>query len=530
MKKKNIISNTMLLATACLALASCSDWDDHYKPTQEGATTTLNLYEALCNEPNTTEFAKILAQTGYDKVLSSSQTYTVFAPTNEDLAGFDASNEEAALRLATNHIARYSAPTSTSVENGVKMQNGKIYHFDNSTSFQGCHIEDANERTANGIIHRIKGQIPYAYNIYEYIKENGNFSKLYDFIHQFDETKFDEDNSTEIDIDQNGRPIYDSIMVSYNRLLEDKKYGLGHIAKEDSIYTMLLPDNQAWDAAYQRISPYYKVYDADGKGDSLQDVRTKLAIVSDLIYDGKLGNPALSDSLVSSTGSVIHHPANLFGNAEKHDASNGLIYAVGSLAYDNTETWNKPVSVEGEEQKGRNYNNTTTSVYARTIKAESLIKQISGDSYIEVQPNTSATNPTVQFEIPNVLAGKYNIYAVILPATVDGEEAELDSTILSFTLYYKNANGRVVNKKNTSKKLITNSREVTKMLAFPAFEFPVSDYTDNLWLSDENNQEEDIKTSTSLSISTNVTTKEYSTKKYSRTFRLDRIILEPIKN
>ena len=128
----------MLLAAACLALASCSDWDDHYKPTQEGTTTSLNLYEALCSEPQTTEFAKILAQTGYDKVLSSSQTYTVFAPTNEELAGFDASNEEAALRLATNHIARYSAPTSTNTENGIKMLNGKIYHFDNSTSFQGC--------------------------------------------------------------------------------------------------------------------------------------------------------------------------------------------------------------------------------------------------------------------------------------------------------------------------------------------------------------------------------------------------------
>ena len=69
-------------------------------------------------------------------------------------------------------------------------------------------------------------------------------------------------------------------MVSYNRLLEDKTYGIGHIKSEDSLYSMVVPTNEAWAAAYDRIAPSFKVYDTNAHvADSIQDIRTKLAIV-----------------------------------------------------------------------------------------------------------------------------------------------------------------------------------------------------------------------------------------------------------
>lgn len=521
----------ILTLAACMGFNSCSEWDDHYEDNTPSSTPSLNLYEALCQNSETSRFAALAAQVGYDKVLSASQTYTVFAPTNEALAQLENSDEAAIKKMVSNHIARYSIPSSTPASEGVRMLNGKVYRFDSGDSFEGCHIDMGNQRSTNGIIHLINGQIPYAANIYEYIQTNPNFSKLYDFIHQFDEVKFDEDNSVEIDIDNEGRPVYDSIMVSYNKLLEHKLYGLGHIANEDSTYTMILPDNQAWDAAYHEMLPYFKVYDADAnKADSIQKIRTQLAILSDLVYRGKYNSPAAEDSLVSTSGSIIHHPNLLFGNATKEAASNGNVFVVSNLGYDLAETWDKPISVEGEEQNGRSYNNTLTSVYTRNVQAESSVKAVSGDSYIEVQPISVATNPSVTFEIPNVLAGKYNIYAVLLPATMEGEEAELDSTKMQFSITYVNANGKNATKSNKGKTLITHSQEMTKMLAFENFEFPVSDYTDNLWRMDENHHEEDKKNTTTITIMTNVTAKEYSSKKYSRTFRLDRIILEPIKN
>ncbi len=518
-----------LLAVSFLTLgiASCSDWQDHYEKSNP-QTTGQNLFEVLKSNPNTTTFASLAEQAGYAEMLSASQTYTVFAPTNEALADFDAADKEALQRLMKNHIARFLHPTSTSASAKVRMLNGKNYYYKDAGNFAGANISSANKSAGNGIVHEIDTQIPFAYNVYEYMQHNASTSKVYEFIHRFDEIRFDVENSVEIDIDEQGRPVYDSVFVSYNRLLQDKVYGLGHIADEDSLYTMLVPDNTAWDAAYERIHPSFKLFSADEQyADSVQDVRTGIAILSDLIYKGADKQPAECDTLVSTSGSIIRNPGALFGGAENIMASNGMVFGVSNLAYDNAETWNKPISVEAEELNGRTYNNATTGVYTRNISEESLVTGVSGDSYIEVQPLNTSTNPVLTFDIPNVLAGKYNVYAVFLPSTVEGAEMAADSTRIQCILTYTNAKGKSTTKRGTT--IMTESREVTKMLCFEEFEFPVSDYTDRLWLSDEKNDATNVETATKLVIQTNVTTSDYTKGKYSRTFRLDRIILEPIK-
>ena len=49
-----------------------------------------------------------------------------------------------------------------------------------------------------------------------------------------------------------------SVFKDYNRLLQDYYFGIGWIHDEDSVYTMILPDNEAWDKAYEQVSPYSK--------------------------------------------------------------------------------------------------------------------------------------------------------------------------------------------------------------------------------------------------------------------------------
>ena len=166
----NIKRYSGILTLAAITLfSSCSEWDDHFETDNNVSHATSNLYEALCQNSETSRFAELAASVGYDKVLSSSQTYTVFAPSNEALANLETSNEKEIKKIVTNHIARYTNPTSTSTEEGVRMLNGKIYQFDNNTSFEGCHIDLANLRSTNGLLHQIDKQIPYANNIYEHI-------------------------------------------------------------------------------------------------------------------------------------------------------------------------------------------------------------------------------------------------------------------------------------------------------------------------------------------------------------------------
>ncbi len=529
MKHLDIIGEKIVVCTACLAMvASCTDWNDHYESTGAGLNEQ-SLYEVLAANAETEAFARIAQEAGYDDILSASQSYTVFAPTNSALADFDVSNGDDARELMENHIARYLWPADASTGKGVRMLNGKIYYFDSPSSFSGTSITSADNVARNGLVHHLSAQIPFVYNIYEYIGAMGNTTKIYDFIHSFDELKFDSENSIEIDIDRDGHPVYDTITVKYNRLLEDKLYGLGNITSEDSLYTMILPDNVAWDAAYERISPSFKVYNQDqGTADSIQDVRTKLAIVDDLIFRGAYPSPTEADSLITTSGSIVKNLSSLFGSTAPVKASNGYVFPLSELNYDNVQTWNKPIIVEAEEQNGRTYNNTTTSLYTRTPAVDATV-EASGGSYIEVQPLTASSNPSVVFDIPDVLAGTYNVYAVFLPSNVAGHAEEPDSTKLSFTIAYLNENGRQTSKSVKTSNLITDSQEITTMLAFENFEFPVSDFTDNLWLMEEGNEKSDVAVNTQLTISTNVTTSEYTKGTYSRTFRLDRIILSPAK-
>lgn len=481
---------------------ACSEWSDHYEdlPTMGNGQTVMQLLEQ-----QTPSFAEQVRQAGYGKLLASSQSFTVFAPAQIE-------HDDDVQKMVANHIARRIYPTSTPSTVGVEMLNGKLFEFDTADRFGGTAIEEGNLKASNGLVHRLATPLSYVNNIYEHLKSNPEYSKLYDFIHAYDEVRFNADASVEIDIDEEGRPVYDSVMVDYNRLLEHPQYGIGHIAKEDSAYIMVVPTNTAWDEAYQRIAPSFKVYDADAAvADSLQDIRTKLAIVEHLIYRDTV-------------------PSGLKIGASAVHASNGTVLSTPVLKYNARETWNKPIMVEAEQQNGRTYNNTLTSVYNRYVTAASLVEGVSHDSYVEVMPISTSTNPTVIFEIPKVLAGTYNVYAVFLPVSVEGAAEQADSTRMTFTVTYQDANGRSVSKRNNAKSLLTEGSSVTKMLAFENLVIPVSNTSDRLWMMGENHDDSSLPVTTLLTVATNVTAKEFSSGELSRSFRLDCIIFEPVED
>ena len=85
--KRNMIFKNMLVAVAFLAtgalFTACSDWDDHYDAGKavEG-TATSTIWENISSNVNLSQFADLIRKTGYDDVLNTSQTFTVWAPLN----------------------------------------------------------------------------------------------------------------------------------------------------------------------------------------------------------------------------------------------------------------------------------------------------------------------------------------------------------------------------------------------------------------------------------------------------------------
>lgn len=518
---KNTIKTVFLLAVlfSSFMMYSCKDeWNGHYDRNQ--ALPEQNLYELIKENSSLSKFARLIKVAGYDSLLISTQTFTVWAPDDEALAAVDETDTEQVRLLVSNHIARFNHSTAEPDSKIIRMINGKVYYYShqNGMSFGGSNLISKDQLAKNGILHTLDKQIVYAHNIFEYITTQSNTTKISSFISKY---------TMEIKEEQG----YDTITTSYNPLLESKLYGLGNIAAEDSVFTMIIPTDAAWDAAYERISPYFNVYNADAAiADSIKRTQTSLAIINDLIYRERINNPADYSTLTSTSGSLITDVNNLFAGTEQVNASNGIIYLTDEVRYDNTETWNKPIFVECEDQEGRQ-TGSYTSIYTRTVDVGSVITDVSGNRYIEVQPTNTSAQPYVVFDIPGVLSGKYDIYADFIPAVIDGESFANDSTKLSFRITYMNALGKSQDKGPiTSDDFVTSGTQKRRIQIASGFEFPISNYYDRLWLLDADNSVQWQEVTTKIRISTNVTSKQVNDNIFTRRFRVDRIVFEPVRN
>jgi len=536
-------SSIFIVLTVCAFLFSCRDnWNSHYD--DAAFSSNSNLYELIKQNDQLSKFAKLIEISGYDKILSASQTYTVWAPDNESLSSVDpnAIDSVQARIIVENQIARFNNPTSTPLGKSIRMINKKIYFYssDGGINFGGISLVDKNIIANNGLLHTTGGLIPYYNNLYEFISTNENTSSIFNFISQFQENKFDEALSIPID-NIDGLIIYDSITTPYNRLFEYPSMGLGAINNEDSIYTILVPTNQAWEAAYERIAPYFTVYNKNANyADSVSRIQTSLAIINNLIFKGSIQDPSAADSLVSTYTNfkfynsgqkvVIHNVKDLFAGSEKTTASNGLIYLTGDLRLNNVETWNPPISIEAEYTDGR-VTGANTSISSRTLTMNSPIQDISGGRYILITPTNSSSQASVTFSIPDVLSCKYNIYVDIIPSIDNNNVFYNDSTMLAFNLAYMGSDGTTKTATaSNSPQYTTSGTQKMRMKIFSEFEFPVSNYVDQLWYMNPQNKPETLVTTTTLTIRSNVTTQQVTSTLYSRRFSIDDIIFEPIQN
>jgi uncharacterized surface protein with fasciclin (FAS1) repeats len=82
MKRINKTSHNPFLSICTLGFVSCSDaWEEHYA-TQPAQKSEQTLYQYIRTQAELSKFAALLEATGYDSVLSRTQTYTVWAPLN----------------------------------------------------------------------------------------------------------------------------------------------------------------------------------------------------------------------------------------------------------------------------------------------------------------------------------------------------------------------------------------------------------------------------------------------------------------
>lgn len=526
------MKNIKTIVYVCIfafSLMACNDkWDEHYQAKVTGTKSELNLYEYIKSKSELSIFADMIRIAGYEKVLTSSQTYTVWAPVNESLKDFDLTDTIAVSNIVKNHITRFLYSTSDLSSVSVNMLSDKIIVFErrNTTFVLGNSPLTSGEVLAkNGIVHTVATYVPYTYNIWEFIGRTPGLDSLRAFLYSQSEYVFDEEASVEIGTNEFNQAIYDSVIVFSNPILDR----IGSLYLEDSLYAAVLPNNQAWSTIYNKVKQNFKVLPEAG-GVAMQRLYTQKAIVEDMIFrvpDVKT-DLTLADSLIATSGSVFKPSAYLFDNSAKHQLSNGFAYVTDSLRYKASEAWQKPIKIEAEYSDfGRTYD--YSNIYLRSGAGSSY--EVSKSRYLMVECTSPMTPGAVTFPIPNTLSGKYRVYCVFIPSSIVLASDTLRKYKVQFNVSFTSNSGKpVVNAAiSSANKVLTTTGakaadfettpgKVTKMFVT---EMDLS-YCNILTKESTNS---DITFKLKVSSSAKVT----ETVRYDRNMRVDYVILEPVE-
>lgn len=497
---------------------SCTDvWNSHYDVDNQKQIADKTLWEEISARPELASFAECLKTHGYDKVLDGDQMFTVFAPQGAINLN-NLSEEKVKEEFLNNHIARFShSANSTTVDKEILMLNEKFVNFTKSGDvfvFGESTLSEKNILAKNGVLHIVSAQVPFFYNVWEYLTTDTAYSKVRDFFFSYNEEELDEEASVKGPIVDGMQTYVDSVVVTYNQLL----HKFGRLDDEDSTYTMILPTNQAWDAAYERIAPYYTYDNKNEDRDSLQDLYTKMGIINDLIFSHTV-QENMQDSLISTTENTFYQPFNTiladFSSMEDaYTCSNGSVFVVDSLRHAPWDSWHARLKVEGERTNGHEFTNCIA--YRRTLEyTDPLYNKVSKGAYVEAVPRNTSVVPSLSFSVWNTLSASYEVKVVFLPQRLatDKSIGEMPNHV-TVSVEYLDHTG-----KSRTKNLVTAKDSVLvdpfriDTLNAGVFEFPVSTFGEE-------------KSSTVITVKSAAKSKD---KDKSRTFLVDCIILEPVK-
>ncbi|WPQ65149.1 fasciclin domain-containing protein [Chitinophaga sancti] len=312
-------------------------WNDRNKP-----ATTQNLLQTIQANTNLSQFYTYLVNTGYDQVLASSKTFTVWAPVNSAWTAVDAAllNDTARLRLLiANHISTLSY-TGSADEQRIATLNGKKIAF-TAGSVEGIKVSEADQYTANGVLQVIDAVIIPKQNAWEYLNSTSYQQKT--FLQSLAYIGIDTATAEQIGVNPStGAPIYKpgTGEVALNHFLERV-----NINSEDSLLTYVILADDVYKHEQQRLTKYFT-----DSTEAVTDTTTQWNVIKDLVFNGVYDKDHLPATLYSIRDSVQFH-INASDIISSQKVSNGIVYIVNHIDYE-LSTKIKPVIIEGEYYSG----------------------------------------------------------------------------------------------------------------------------------------------------------------------------------
>lgn len=545
-----IYNKVLGLAFAVLTITACSDeWNDHYGIGAVGSD--VSLWQAVSSDENLSNFASVVKACGYDAALSSSQVFTVFAPTNEAFSAEEAQqlieeykrqenvverNDNTVIKeFIQNHIALYNYSASAGEVDTIPMLNGKSLSLSAKT-LSGSEIISSNKLQNNGVLFTLKKKIDYFPNVFEYLRKDADLDSVANFLYSYNIYEFDASQSVPGEIIDGKTHYLDSVKYLRNEMFRV----LGNIASEDSTYWMVAPKNEVWKDLVEEYEPYFNYDNSVNKRDSMVHVMSRLAVLCGSVFSRTFNTDAQIRDSARSTLCVPYErrlrvygyddipyyvfnkpfePGGVFYNTENHQCSNGQVMKTGEWNFDRHLTFFTKQQIELE------YRNSLDSVDSKSTRPLNVVQvqagnpfynKVGNNSYVEIAP-TASGYPFAVFNINGVLSNiGYDIYVVMAPAlagdTLASDIARLPSK-MRFTLYYPDQTGKEVNVR-LANNITCRPDTVDSLLIASDFRFPTC--TTDLDM-----------TKVKLKIESRATSSEVNNNIYTRTMRIDAIILKP---
>lgn len=532
-----------MVAGCMLAATSCSDFSD-YNAIDASAEPSADktLWENIKANANLSDFAEVLEKVGYDKVLNESHTYTVWAPVNGSFdkdSLFSLSDSKIIKEFVKNMVANYSHQETDVNDTTVFMLNEKLlkFHgkntssmtFDGQSLIANSGLSAFNCPSTNGILYTISNPSTFRYNGYEIITDaKDKASKFYDMVMKYQTVTLDEKNSVKGEI-VNGLQVYDdSVLIVRNSLTEGTLRS--RLTNEDSLYTVFIPNDEAWDEAYNRIAKYYNyipemnyqdLSDKDlkpvkGGGNTASTAFMALGYAKKLVKlsskpsDSEFEDNASywTDSIAKRnvTNNLIYSETNTKYNYkladgqkfEKGDTlytttrkkltnlpeldkvtmetktlSNGHARIINHIPFKSWETYAPEIRTRHVVRYlTSNNSNVSNVVYTNVSKDICTFDKPDEKNLYYVRVNVSegsAYAPEMDFRLPDVLSTTYDIYAVVVPGWIENQD---DSDYvrkpytLRFDINYTNEKNEEVRGRFNGEGLVTEAARVVKVPAF----------------------------------------------------------------
>jgi len=382
-------------------LLGCSKMNDSRNDITNPALKQ-NLFELISANPDLSSFAKYLVQTGYDKVISSSKNYTVFAPANSALATLDAAIISNPIKLKLfigNHIATQLYRTSdVTTTTRISMINGKFSNMMKS-KLEDATIKTADNYASNGLLQIMDQSIPALDNCWEFISNNASApAKQKAFMLSLFRNVFDLTNAVVIGIKPlTGEPIYQTGTDSiFTNLYWNKVHDL---KQEQKQFTLFMLEDATWDAEITKFTPYFSTNTTDSN-----TLVTSWNVVKDFAVDTLYSPTSIPDTIFSKFGTKL--PVNKANIVKTIKTSNGIVYIMNKMDVQPASKF-KTIVVEAE-----NYASTSNDRRSNTYFRDRF-NTLTGLDYKDVLVlNHGIALFNIRYDLPEIPSIKYKAYWV----------------------------------------------------------------------------------------------------------------------